>query len=127
METLSALVQRIGIESKEVDNNPNISGDAWDANHYCVTLRYDGRQMTTYFSMGIGLTDKPSAIEVVGCLVRDAHYSSYSFSEFCYDLGYDEDSRSAERTWKAIKKQTTRLRRLLGADYERFMAAENDD
>jgi hypothetical protein len=36
--------------------------------------------------------------------------------DWCGELGYDPDSRRAERTFKAIEQQTEKLRRFLDAE-----------
>ncbi len=40
------------------------------------------------------------------CFLGDAISGSQSFEEFCDELGYDEDSRKAEKIWKACQEAT---------------------
>ncbi len=40
------------------------------------------------------------------CFLGDAISGSQSFEEFCAELGYDEDSRKAEKIWKACQEAT---------------------
>lgn len=44
----------------------------------------------------------PSAYDVLACLQT---YEVGSFEDFCRDLRYDTDSRTAERTYKAVLKE----------------------
>jgi hypothetical protein len=87
---------------------------------WTVTLHRDGRTLTMPFYTGPGLRDRmadgPSAADVLECLLSDASTveSMSTFAEWCAELGYDEDSRRAERTYDAIKAQTARLRAFLG-------------
>ncbi len=47
--------------------------------------------------------------DALRCIVDDALYGLMAFEEFCAELGYDEDSRSAERTHKACIKTAEEL------------------
>ena len=44
------------------------------------------------------------------------YVNAWSFEDWAGDYGYDADSRSAERTYRAIGSQVDDLRRLLGED-----------
>lgn len=91
-----------------------------------VTLFCHGRQFTTRFYMGIGLSGRPpTAADVLACLVYDARCGEDPFETFCSDLGYDTDSRKAESTWKACRRTAPRIRRLLGDDFDIFANAEH--
>ena len=47
---------------------------------------------------------------------------------FCSELGYDSDSRKAERVWRACQETPGYMQKLFGADFEAFMgASENED
>ncbi len=92
--------------------------DKQPMNGYRVTLRYQGRRMTVPFWTGIGWTHEPSAADVLDCLASDAGSAQLSFEDWCEELGYDSDSRKAERTYNATLKQTEALRRLMGDDFD---------
>lgn len=85
---------------------------------YTVTLHRKGRRMTVPFYMGIAHTAEPTVRDVMECLASDATSGELSFEEFCRDLGYDEDSRRAERVWKSVVSQTKKLRKFLGEDFD---------
>lgn len=51
----------------------------------------------------------PSAYSVLACLNT---YGGDTFKDFCANFGYDEDSRMAEKTFKAVQEQENNLRRL---------------
>lgn len=55
----------------------------------------------------------PRAYDLLACLTK---YDPGTFSDFCSDFGYDEDSRSAERTYFAVQEEWTRVRRFFTAD-----------
>jgi len=111
-------VNKYGIKAtaEYTDRNPYMDDERM--NHYKVTLRRGRQRMTVYFSMGEALTGEPTAEDVLDCLAMDASYieNTATFEDFCGELGYDTDSRSAERTYKVTQRQSERLERFLGAD-----------
>ncbi len=117
---------RISMIAEWVDRNPNM--DARDMDHWKVqfTRRSEGRavRMTTYFSMGYGHNGKePNVADVLDCLASDSSSADQSdFESWCGDLGYDQDSRKAEKTYKACQHAAQRLKNFLGADlYEQLL------
>lgn len=70
----------------------------------------------------------PSAFDVLNSLVSDATCwnCARGFEEFCADLGYDEDSRTAERVYNACAETYKQLRSLLGSDFESVLSMDED-
>lgn len=60
------------------------------------------------------IPNKPTLTDVLYSLVSDAQTVSYSagFEDWCADLGYDDDSRSAEKTYRACQDIFFQLRQL---------------
>ncbi len=123
MTTLHAFVERNKIRVADcvmVDENPHMKDT--DMYHYKMTLdaRIDGRrsQLTTFFSVGYGWTREPNAEDLLECLASDAASieNARSFEEWAGEMGYDEDSRKAERTFKICQQQAAKLKRFLGED-----------
>lgn len=110
------------------DRNPHMDDMVPGSSHWRVTLRRKGsrKQLTVPFSMGPALIGQPEADSVLDCLVSDAAGldGSRSFEEWCGDYGYDTDSRRAERTYKAVEKQSRKLRNFLGELYDEAVEAE---
>lgn len=82
--------------------------------HHTHTFR-----LSTYFSMGYGHNGaEPKAEDVLDCLASDAstYDNAQSFEDFARDLGYDEDSRMAEKTYKECGKSAAKLKQFLGED-----------
>lgn len=50
------------------------------------------------------------------CFVSDAVSGSESFENFCSELGYDSDSRTAEKIYRKCKKQLEKLNRIYDGD-----------
>jgi hypothetical protein len=62
---------------------------------------------------------RPKVEGILNCLFLDAScVSGVSFSDFCSELGYDEDSRNAFRTYESCIDNTSKLKRFFGRDYE---------
>lgn len=94
--------------------------DGWEHNAYKVRLSYDGRRLTVPWRAGLGITEAPSARDVLEALLMDAagYENAPSFEEWAEEYGYDEDSRKAEATYRAVERQTRGLKRLLSDDYD---------
>jgi hypothetical protein len=107
------------------DMNPNFASEAEVPMHHwrvVLTRKAHGKRRTlsSYFSQGIAHTKPPQAYEVLGCLISDGSGTDQPFEEWASDLGYDTDSRQAERTYKACADAGRRVRAFLGADFDRF-------
>ena len=55
--------------------------------------------------------NEPSMYDILACLTK---YDTESFDDFCSSYGYDTDSRSAERIYKAVCKEYNAVERLFG-------------
>ncbi len=142
-QTLAQFVERNGIECtcSRADSNP-ANPDWKEADHWQVKFtrreatgkRYNARKdgtaivgrMTTHFSMGYGHKGvEPRAEEVLSCLADDSSYLDLPFSEWARDLGYDPDSRKAEKIYRACERGAEKLKRFLGEElYQELMDTE---
>lgn len=114
-ERFESLVNELDIKGKESTrayNAPLISkyrhpetskGFTKGAFEQCISRAID-RELKKTITAYVERQDKiaPSAYDVIACLTK---YDPFSFENFCSDFGYDTDSRSAERTYKAVKKE----------------------
>ena len=139
--------------------NPNMKdNDKWEADHWFYTLNTSRRQMSGYFSMGIGhrtykghrplvfmgktfrkgdripnpgritlaveqtlkefTPTAPTLETILDCLASDASgiENARTFEDWAGEYGYDIDSREAYKTYKVTKRQTEKLRALLGPE-----------
>jgi hypothetical protein len=97
------------------DANPDMAD--FDGDHYICGFYRGDDLFTVHFSKGLGHEGTPpEPLEVMECLQMDASLmdGTRDFDDFCDSLGYDPDSRSAERVYEACKSQTERLRVFLG-------------
>jgi hypothetical protein len=109
----------IKIDAEWADTNPHWTGE-YPMNHWkCKLTNKYRKQMTVYFSTGLGLNGNPEAKDVLDCLAMDASCieNSRNFEDFANDIGYDPDSRKAEKIYKVILRQAEQLKKfLLGND-----------
>jgi hypothetical protein len=97
------------------ENETFKNSDGW-----MVKLTYQNRQMTIPFYMGSGHNGKePELNSVLESLFLDASAENEgSFENWASSLGYDTDSRSAEKIYNQCLKISKKLNQLLGEDYE---------
>ncbi len=108
--------KRITATAERVDSNPTME-DGGDMDHWRVTLRRGKRRMVTHYSLGWGHNGRaPKAEEVLDCIASDAAgvENARDFSDWCADYGYSDDSRKAERIFRACAAEARQLRRWLG-------------
>ena len=108
---------KITMECVSHHENPNMP-DSDDMYHYKCVLKHGNRQLTTFFSMGRGLTGPPVVCDVLECLACDAagYVNCIDFGDWCADHGYDTDSRKAEKIFNAIRIHSKKLRQFLGEE-----------
>lgn len=124
-KTFEEAAERYGIkfDVRRVDSRPDkLMSEQPDMRHWRVRLSCGRRSFSLYFSQGSAHTQPPTLTDVLSCIVSDAQSyencaprsSSSNFESWCSDLGYDPDSRKAERIYKAVKKQAEQLKRTVG-------------
>lgn len=105
---------QITMKCERTDRNP-LMGKEMD--HWKCRLTFDGRRMTTLFSMGYGHNGAaPTIVDVLDCLASDSASITEDFEEWASGLGYDPDSRKAEKIYKACQVQAQKLEKFLGPD-----------
>ena len=107
----------IGTECKK----NNFRGTYGDRNQYKVTIYNGAHKFSTTFTDSIYNTQngkKSSHFDMLYCIVSDMQCVQYNdtFEDFASEFGYDEDSRSAEKIYKACLKTKDNLERLFGND-----------
>lgn len=121
----------------------------WEHFAWEVTLMYRKRSYKTTFRCGVGhvkdpkivqkiewgeypnmpwkaLAKAPTAADVLSCLCSDARSADRTtFEDWCSDLGYDTDSRKAEKIYLACVETNAKLHAFLGEDFDMFANAEH--
>ena len=121
MKSLKSLCNSIRMKVEFSDKECPWEKQVPGTNSWKVTLYRKGKQMTVDFYTGPALGEPREAHEIMDCLLSDAQSGEMSFSEFCREFGYDEDSRRAERIHKECEKSAEKTRRFLGEDFEAFL------
>lgn len=100
----------------------------WKAisNPWTIELRYQGRKMPISYWTGSALGE-PTTADVVYCLLTDWVDVVVAFEDWALDLGYDTDSRAAEKIYMECIDQTCRAKTLFGEDVDAFMGAYQEE
>lgn len=70
---------------------------------YYITLRNSKHKYRFTFGQSVSNTGThPTPYDVLACLQK---YDVGSFNDFCNEFGYDQDSRKAYKTYKAVLKE----------------------
>lgn len=125
-KAIQQLIERAGITltAKQTARNPHMD-ESRDMDHWRCVLRRGKKTMVVYFSKGYGYKGAaPKVDEVLDCLASDAagFENAQSFEDWCSEYGYDTDSRKAERAYKAVERQASRLAKVLSVeDYDALL------
>ena len=132
LQTIKQFINNNGltITSDYADSNPNMANSD-NMNHYKVTIkrkfklngnhldtRYGFRQMTIPFSQGMLHTESPKLDSVLDCLLTDSiGVDGVIFEDFSSEFGYNKDSIKAKKVYEPCKKNSKKLKNLLGSTY----------
>jgi len=84
------------------------------ARHWECTLTREDRTMRVEFIQGSAHTVSPAVDDVLDSLTMDVScVIDSTFEQFCAELGYDNDSRKAERVYFACRDTARKLREFL--------------
>jgi hypothetical protein len=90
------------------------------AKHFRVTLRSEavtgGPAFTVEFSVGSGWKRLPVLADVLDSLASDASWVDQPFKDWAAYLGFDPDSRKAEKVYRAVRQTHQNLIELLGQE-----------
>jgi hypothetical protein len=131
MQAMDQFVAKHGIRATvrpSLDLNRRREWEAKDpgAHHYSVTLSgtFPGASLTVQYSMGSALKDEPTAAKVLDSLAMEASSvdAARGFEDWAADLGFDPDSRKAEKLYRQCLRQSQSLKLFLGEEaYEELL------
>lgn len=123
-QTIEEFVKAFGItiSAEKWHENPHMQ-DSSEMDHWRCTLRcemhiaegYD-KPISVFYSKGRGHKGaRPTAEEVLDCLASEAAHidSTTTFEDWCREHDYDNDSRKAERIFRASRENGWNLHTLL--------------
>jgi hypothetical protein len=115
--TISEFVTQHGVtmDIERVGINPHWVGEQVPGTrHWRCVLKRGRKRLTIAYSQGPAIQEDPAVQDVLGSLVMDSTCGEESFEDFCSSMGYDTDSRTAERLYRTVQTQTTKVQRFLG-------------
>lgn len=125
MQTIHEFIVKHGIRMKcrTATSNPHMEGgDRMD--HWKCTLTRGRSRMGVTFSMGSGHNGRePKVADVLSSLALDAsgYENNKDFESWAGEYGYDTDSRSAHKTFNAVKKEVAKLKKFVGSAYDELL------
>ena len=85
-------------------------------NIYICTLKNSLHRFIFTFGDSVQNTnngEKPNEYDILSCLNK---YPTDTFADFCSEFGYDDDSRKAFKTYKAVKREWENVNKLFTAE-----------
>lgn len=96
------------------------------AYQYEIVIKFKRRKARFKYFIGIGLNRDPEIEMCLNTIQLDCQSINYdSFEDWCYEIGYDPDSRKAYESYKECLANTKKMKKLLGETlFEQFMTCE---
>lgn len=126
--TVTAKLHDEGVKFPNTDKKDNSLH-----NQYKVTVKTPlGRTTFDFFGSaydynnGITEMNESGLKHALYCFVSDSCSGKDTFENFCSELGYDEDSRTAEKIYKSCVRSLAKFNRICEADIYDVANALND-
>lgn len=101
---MTANYNEFKISARYAGKKCSLWGADENRHHIVTVVNTDNGKKTSFDFWTRKIEDETDLIDAFRCFCDDAVCGSYSFEDFCSDLGYDTDSRKAEKTWKTCKR-----------------------
>jgi hypothetical protein len=117
-EQAEAFLKAHGIKFKAVylEYGKHFPDDKEERDIYRLSLRRGTRGFSVRFGQSIAHSDygntPPTAYDLLACLTK---YAPGTFENFCADYGYSDDSRKAEKVYKACRREWAKVSRFFTA------------
>ena len=121
-------IEKLPVAIRYVGEAIDTSGDKpWQHDFWSVQIGEGRNTWTTQYRTGLGLRikakqswakdtpKKPKIADVMHCLFLDAQAADSSFSDWCADFGYDNDSITALTIYRQCEETARNLRRVFDA------------
>ena len=111
------LAMGVQMTSTHIAERTDSTGSQWDksASHFAITFTRGSRSFSVEFSQGSAHRGHPDLTDVLQGLLMDTSDVDQDFNDWAESLGYDTDSRRAERAFNACKKELADLERMFNA------------
>jgi hypothetical protein len=115
-KAVNILAEKFNIKLKIIDSTYKCM--QWDKNQprYVFKLQLLRGRKSYTFEFGQSImkgSEEPTLYDVLTCLQK---YDVGTFEDFCNDNGFDNDSRMAEKTYKAVVKEFQAMERLFDSE-----------
>lgn len=129
---MKASYKHLTVETKYTGSKPSPWSEGersenW--NHHVIRVRSERTKKSVRFDFWQSLSETTiekdtQALGALCCFLDDALSGDRTFPEWCADLGYDTDSRKAEKAWKACVRCRERALRLFDDEAQFYQIAE---
>lgn len=133
---MTTTFKNLTITSKYLgDKSWNVEGGNSNYNNHRITVKNITTGKRTSFEFWASIANptiktEKDLLSAFSCFISDALAGSGSFESFCSEFGYDEDSRRAERTYKACVTSYNKAERVIDGDlndiYNELNEIENE-
>ena len=112
------LINNIKLSLARADYTEDDYKDEWKktANKYKARITYNKKSMTIIYYTGSGWKKDPVLEDILGSILQDTTYLDYGFEDFANAMGYDPDSRKAEKIYKEVQKQAKKINRIFSKE-----------
>ena len=113
----------------ELSGKESLEGFDPYVNKYDVRVSYNGKQFSFLWHSSIHMSNmgiEPTKIQLLESMDLDSNIPE-DFTEFCEELGYDEDSSRAEKTHKLCLIMAKKINRVFNKDELEQIAEEIHD
>lgn len=114
------LLQKFGVKfsTKFLEHGRHFPEDKESRDIFGVTFRRGSSSFSLRFGQSINNSDHagstaPTSYDVLAGIIKN---DPGTFEDFCGDFGYDTDSRTAERTYKAVVKEWQKVNRFFTSE-----------
>ena len=120
------LTTKLIAEGVQQANNPKMY-----CNQFSVSVQTNRAKVFFKFSGSHndyvnGIIDLDPEKFVLYCFISDAVAAKESFEDFCNEMGYDTDSRKAEKIYKECEKSLVKLQKIYSGDVYDLVNTLND-
>lgn len=119
MNKLSTYLDTLNIGYSRLQKASRKDMTEWDkyARHFfmVITRQVNGKtiEIEGEYSQGSGIKELPTKADYILALLTDTSgIEGQTFKDFCSNFGYDEDSRRAERIYRACMNEYEDLRKM---------------
>jgi hypothetical protein len=102
--------------STEITERPDGFCVMKGAKYYLVVLMYDGKALSTHYTLGQSFNRTPEKLEVLSSMITESVLQGCPFEEWCSEMGMDEDSIRAKKLYDHCVSEGNRLAWFLGED-----------